>query len=517
MAETRDECTAFDEKIYEPLADFARHHPTFRAYQLESFLQQGLTLFTTAANLDFEKVEEVADKIIANLPYVKQVFSKPWINLKFKDEVLPAEFVKRMNSATFQDLSRHPEMISKVEIGGSPVPSKLLSKVYIDDYSIYENRVFCKLVDQILTFTRKKDYYLREILLAKERSSVDFFEKTNHPQFLLALGELHVAFIRKYNDDYQEVSKIVDLLTRIRNVVVPRLKKPVYQLNDVKNETIRLRRTNLFYHEKNYSRIYKLYDYFLKNKVNKKDETPPDHPDRYRRNYFRFSSLLTLFAILHFNYAKPEEELSTDGLSSSFSFKGYGLSLASFPEEGALVLTFQKEASYKAVLLPRTVRGGDLSSYRSRYGADEAVFLSPYERDNPSPEEIFASMNNIDSFRRIQQILLRGMIASDQKKEICPFCGYALRPERRKRAYACNICDLLIKEETCPDTGRKYWTTSLVEHVEKPVDPRFDMARDPWVYNRRVEEGLNFRNITPIDNRQRPVCPWCGKAHALRP
>lgn len=511
MHKTLYEATIYDEKIYEPLGDFCRYHKTFFSYQLTSFLQQGLTLFTTIPNLDFDKVENIADKILENIPYIKQIFSKPWINLKFKDEVLPVEFVKRMNSSTFSNLSQHPEMISKFE-KSEVVPSKLLSKVYIDDYSIYENQVFAKLIDDILAFTRKKDYYLREILLVKERTTADFFEKTNHPQYFLALGELHIPYVQKYNANYENVMKIVNLLVKIRDVIVPRLKKPVYRYNNVKSKAIRLRRTNLFYHEKNYSKIYKLYDYFIKNKVNENEDVPPLHPQRLQKNYFYFIEHLAIFSILHFNFQNPQQELDLDELKASFSFKGFSLSLEGKANDNAFILRFHKNKDYSLVLIPKIKHDEKEETYKERYGVDDAILLSPFEEEYSSTSKVFVSMNNIDSFRRIQQILLRGMVYSDLTRNTCPFCGYALT-NNQSDGYSCTICNLIIKEETCPVQNKKFFVTSLLNHKVKEINQNDFPEGESWSYNRKVEEALNFRNITKINNLQQPVCPYCGDVH----
>lgn len=504
--------TAFDEKIYQPLGDFCHYHKQFPSYQLTAFLQQGLPLFTSAPNLDFEKVEKVADEVLKTMPYIKQVFSKPWINLKFKNEVLPVEFVKRMNSATFANLSQHPEMISKFE-KGNVIPSKLLSKIYIDDYSIYENQVFAKLIDKILTFTRKKDYYLREILLVKQRSTTDFFEKTNHPQYFLALGELHISYVQKYNTNYENVMRIVNLLTRIRNVVVPRLKKPVYRFNDVSKKQIRLRRTNLFYHEKNYSKIYKLYDYFIKNKVNKNEDDPPEHPQRLQRNYFFFGELLTVFSILHFNFMAPQAEVNLENLSLNLSFKGFSLSVQSLVNDDVILLKFHKDVDYTIAVVFKVNQDQEADYYKNKYQVDEAVLCSPFEEEYSSTDKLFVSISNIDSFRRIQQVLLKGMIYSDKTRTVCPFCGYNLSYSKKGKEYTCMACNLLIKEQTCFTTGKRYMTTSLIYHRQKTIQPSDFKDKESWLYYRKVEEGLNFRNITKINNAQEPVCPYCKDVH----
>jgi ribosomal protein S27AE len=125
------------------------------------------------------------------------------------------------------------------------------------------------------------------------------------------------------------------------------------------------------------------------------------------------------------------------------------------------------------------------------------------------------SLFDIESFRRIQQILLRGMIYSDHQRDICPFCGDSLRyvePEGDAPRYECGKCRTDLFSGICPTAGLPYSYTRIRNHkATAPSDHR--TLQDPLLYQRYLEAQMHFRNITPIGEDGKIICPRCGKSH----
>ena len=147
------------------------------------------------------------------------------------------------------------------------------------------------------------------------------------------------------------------------------------------------------------------------------------------------------------------------------------------------------------MLIPKIIDYGEIKII-----ADEYVYVTPYEG-----KDLFISINNIESFRRIQQVLLRGMIYSDSKRDICPFCGGNL--VERNTDYVCEKCSTLISQRICPETSKNYFITSI-DNYEMSIDD----TKSKWLRHRQHESLLHFRNITPLKNGEF-VCPYCKKVH----
>ncbi len=110
-------------------------------------------------------------------------------------------------------------------------PSKLLTKTYEDDYGIYENRVFCDLVDDVLAFARKEIRFLREMIYTNRTIEINLLERVNHLNYFLALGKLHTGYSRNFDSYYDIAARCLNKLQFISNSIIPRLKRPVYKNN----------------------------------------------------------------------------------------------------------------------------------------------------------------------------------------------------------------------------------------------------------------------------------------------
>ena len=122
-------------------------------------------------------------------------------------------------------------------------------------------------------------------------------------------------------------------------------------------------------------------------------------------------------------------------------------------------------------------------------------------------------MEDIDSFRRIQQIILRGMIYSDTKRDVCPFCGKPLHKDPNRNLYQCHDCMTQIKESTCIEAKKRYFYTDNA-HLKKYIVRKSDFKlEDLWYYEKQVESLMYFRNITKINEKSEILCPYCSKVH----
>lgn len=179
-----------------------------------------------------------------------------------------------------------------------------------------------------------------------------------------------------------------------------------------------------------------------------------------------------------------------------------------------LLLTFNKDVPYRILLCPSLDSSIHLDSeeLKSLYQHDEVAVVSPLQEDSQKKESLFISMENIDSFRRIQQLLLKGMIYSDKARTDCPFCFKNLVFDERKKAYVCPDCRTEIYEDACSETDKIYYYTKI-SNFKPNLISKLANGFGEWMKERKSEAAYYYRNITNINEDGEIECPVCHHIH----
>ena len=465
---------------YRHLLEYALSPATYADF--DSAVQTGLNLFALREDLDLTALSEILDRIIATLPALKRIFSTPIIRLRDVGEILPVEAVRVVNSKTLSHISVHSELWSNIK-DDKLIPRKLMSIRQEDDYAIYENIVFVRTVDIILRFTSRNIAVLRDMLYANREMTFNLLERENHPMYFLALGKLHTGYLRDYDKYLLPIERCYEKLLVIEHALIPRLSMPVYKKCKKKSVKLGLKRTNIFRSHKDYRKLYSLAKYFSDIGL---DSLSSDDAEVSAEEYSAFCAMLCIFSAGHFNFKFDKNQtIDFKNIESNASFGEWKLNFRK--ENGGIMLTVSKDKDYKIFLCPSDVASAN---------ADEVV---PVSADGA--EALRLSLYDIDSFRRIQQMILRGMIYADAEHKICPFCGKELTAT--DEAYECGACRTVIRENICPETGESYYSTEI-KHFRRPKNAK----------KYAVPEGAMFyRNITRIGAECEILCPRCGREH----
>ncbi len=483
--------------------------------QFDYDVSHELTLFMIEPDFDFEGLERRADEILKVLPAIKRIFAQPFIHLKEHDIILPVESVRIVNNNTLTHIASHSELwtdVKKDEIK----PEKLLSRTYEDNYGIYENMVFCNVVDSILAFTRANIRILREFIYTNQTIEINILERVNHLNYFLALGKLHIGYSRNFENYYAVSERCLNKLEFISSGIVSRLKLPVYKNNKNRPTGLKIHKTNILSMHKEYHQIYKFAKSFARHEVNNEKEITNKEIADLRKNYFIFCTALCIFAIGHFNFSCDEKKtFDLAKAKLNFAFKDWKLKLETLSADKLRLISLEvnKDKPYTVILIPTLDEDGDAVSktVKNAVKADEYIVCSPNEERGKGVVPI--DISSMESFRRLQQIVLRAMIYSDIKREDCPFCNNGLtllddKSTADRRVYGCASCRTEIHEERCPDTGEEYFYTKIADFTPPTLDDD-----SPWLAERKAEGKMYFRNITDIDEDGNAVCPHCGKVH----
>jgi len=491
---------------------FVEKHENVTYIEFDYYVVRDMTLFSIDPDFDFDRLKNIIHNIRKSTSAIKRIFSKPIIVLKDTDDVLPVENARIINQNTLLHLANHSHNVSNITSRGVK-PRKLLTRIYEDDYSIYENMIFCNFIDEILSLIKKNRRTLNSLLYASNIMKFNLLEKVNHVDYFLALGKLHTGYIRDFSQYFSLSKELLNELSLIKQVINPRLSKPIYQKNIMRNKKLSLKKTNIFLLQKDYHLVYKTYKYLLKNQFimqNSKDEI--DY-DLLIQNYLTYVRILTIFAVGHFNFEIDSKvKMNLNFLNASFTYKGWKLVISN-NIKNEIILNFIKDKVYKIMMVANTKDIIDIDQNKEDYSVDEVIIVNQFDEDYLERDDVYISMEDVDSFRRIQQIILKGMVYSDTSRNVCPFCGGKLHKQSYHDVYQCNDCMTQIKETVCPESNKSFFYTDNA-HLKKYAINVSDYKQDEhWFYKKQVESAIFFRNITKINHKAEIICPYCKKIH----
>lgn len=503
-------------KEYGHLLQFAQDHNGITYEHFDSCVVQSLNLFALKEDLDFSALELALDRMIQDLPTFKRILSKPIIRLRDSDDILPVEAVRLMNNRTVIHASAHSELWEGVS-DDSVRPRKLLTVQNKDHYPIYENLMVVRAIDTILSYIALHIRRLNDLLYTDQNMQFNLLERVNHLSYFLAIGKLHVGYVRNYDRYRLDAERCLEKLMYLDRILRARINCKLYkECKDFKG-ALPLKKTNIFRMHKDYHKIYLLVKWLQDHGIslNEEDEsTDLISFDGYRC----FCGMLTLFAAGHFNFLfDREKHICFDALDQKAVFNGWSLRIQSMENDLCkwILLTVEKENAYRILLLPNTdLKCGQeqLEVLKEQVAADEYTVLCP-QRERGA---VTVSLYDIESFRRLQQILFRAMIYADTERQICPFCGGELHIDPEKEQYSgylCAICRTQIYFGRCTQTKEQFAATDIKEFSAIAGSDKEVGRTERMILQRKREALLHFRNITPIDEEGRVLCPSCGKRH----
>ncbi len=491
---------------YDGTADIVKSHNKLSFDSFISFLTSDYAIFRTSGDLDLEILAKHLSKIATALPSIIRIFQKPVIQLDELDDVLPIEAVDKINNRSLLHLSLHSELWKNIE-NSTVVPQKLLTTKYLDNYSIYENIVFAYTVDLILAYLSSNMRSLKYSMYTGETVKYNMLDKVNHRNYLFALGILRIEYMRDFSVYYKEARNIYGKMNRLYHVLQAYLNYRVYAANKRKYKNLRFHTTNILSMHKDYRTMFELLR-FMRRIEPKQSDVSEDAIRGIFEEYYNYCKIILLFSAQNFGFSASKDSfINFSDLDIELEQNGWKLHLLDMKD--GFLLTLNKSKEYRIMIIPSVTMSTDENDIQRDY--DEILYFSPLISNKHT---IFVSRTELDSFRRIQQILLRSMIYSDDSHDICPFCGGKMERERREETeiYVCYECNTLIEKKQCPTNGRIYYATKIKDYSPSQKDDlqKMHLNITPDFYS----ELFCYRNITNMTSEGECICPYCDQEHA---
>ena len=104
------------------------------------------------------------------------------------------------------------------------------------------------------------------------------------------------------------------------------------------------------------------------------------------------------------------------------------------------------------------------------------------------------------------------MVYSDIERKDCPFCDHILIKGEKEGTYECESCKTLITDTVCPNKEEPYSYIDIIGYEREVFDIEHFKGEE-WMYYRKLEALMHYRNITRIDDEGNVICPICNKIH----
>ena len=473
-----------------------------------------LRLFDTPDDNFLDSVEETLDSIIRALPHFERIFVRPIIRLKDEHRIVPIEAVKVIDNRSLTHLASRCELWEDITKNGIK-PRKLMTVENVETYSIYENVVFACAVDTVLAYIKQNTLIMKDVFYGCKDIHFNLLDRTHHSSYFLAIGKLYLEYVRS-GVSLERWARCMDKMLHIEKTLRRRLNSPVYRQCKKSAYNIKLKKTNIFRSHKDYKEIFRIMSLFKMLDEDDEDEGALRRLLGEKEKYKSFCRLITVFAAGHFNYSFDEGSLiELKNLKFDCSYLDWHLRVREISENGidAIVFETEKESRYVTTVIfgeKKEYTQSLLDEFAATHRSDELLFCNTSVFGDRTT--LYLSILDVDSFRRVQQILLRGMIYSDTKKDRCAFCSGIC--EIKDGRHICRSCQAEVYERECPTVGKRYFVSTL---IRKPSGLGVDKQvteRRRFLHDRYDEAQLHFRNITPIDKSGEHICPFCGTQHA---
>lgn len=496
---------------YMPILQFSKEHNIISSEQFDEYILKNINLFDVPSDEYFHSIDEVLNRIIKALPAIKRIFARPIIYLKDNQEIVPIEAAKVINNYTLSHIALHSELWEDITNEGIK-PKKIMTIEKIENYVSYENIAFTRLINAILKFVKKTINVMKDILYGCQDIHFNLLDRTHHKLYFLAIGKLHIEYTQAHERHYSSYLLCIEKLLFIEKTLQAKLNSPVYLACKKNKSKITLKKTNVFRSHKDYKQVYDLLKYFeLDIEQNKSIENVNNINND---EYINYCTILSIFALEHFNFLFPKKtKLNLLNIDTICNFLDWTISLkkVNYCNIEGLNFHFHKEKDYNICLVFddfEQLNPKDVETFKENIKGDEYIYTS--SKNYQKNKNLYLNIFDIDSFRRLQQCFLRGMIYCDEKHDVCPFCGHPL--EKVDDIYECKICRCEIKEEVCPNTKETYFVSGIKKY-KSFSDNNKSYEQRKFLHDRYAEAQFHFRNITKITNNGKAICPKCGEIH----
>ncbi len=283
---------------------------------LQAVLERNILIYALPEP-EMKDFSHILDKIEEAYPHFKAICAKTRSHLKSINEIRPIETVKRIGHESIPYLASHSEdWLARTASGLKP--SRLYSRVEEDDYQIYENRVIKTMIDDVISYLRKKsremnnlEEQLDQILDSNVNMDSSGFDVSHQICISKILGK---DSFESFNNETKKREKTAEQLARIRRLqrLFEELKRSRLYKSNYNSRRVRgaLLQTNILLMDKHYhqaSLLWKpLRDALMKEETELKEWIGENHlsSEAAEDSYNKYCTVMCSFALDSLGFTK---------------------------------------------------------------------------------------------------------------------------------------------------------------------------------------------------------------------
>ena len=154
---------------------------------------------------------------------ISKILKDPKKAIRYEQEVVAMEKVKKVNSDTVRHLASHTQFIKEITEDGEVIPSKLLTTFSEDEVGIYENRFIKTLINRICKFLSLRVQIMKKNLDSYETKSTvvtnDFkMEETKVKiEFTVKMERQQEAEVKQARDTFEKAKELQERFKSLRS------------------------------------------------------------------------------------------------------------------------------------------------------------------------------------------------------------------------------------------------------------------------------------------------------------
>jgi len=275
----------------------------------ESFPTPLLPTAMISEQSDLSELEQLLEEVIS-AGHLHSISKRPRIDLRYEESVTEVSRARRLTNKTYTHLASHSECWQRQTLSGVQ-PKRVKAKFSEDDYAIYENLVYARLLDQL---DRHLTYRLRQLdVLLDGLSKAMKFSESMDLHYLLSQD-----IYRLWGDTYsprqtkKQLEATEKTLDKVKTLLktVRALKQSGLYLQVPREVRISptLHRTNILTHDQHYRHLAHVWD-ALHLVIQKSIRSPAEQlafNQQLERDYSVYIGLVLRLALSRYGFEKGD-------------------------------------------------------------------------------------------------------------------------------------------------------------------------------------------------------------------
>lgn len=215
---------------------------------------------------DIKKVEtsfEWLDLMEDTVKYIDNIFRNPNRFIINEEEIVKVELARRVTVESIRHLSKHTNLIQKIEDNGDVKPSKILNINKDESYDTYENRLIYTLVNNMANFVELKKKTLVNGSSYKDIKKAEYHAKSKVGKEQISMEFYYTSSLIDKEEEQGELS-IEERVKRLEDDIKMLQSEETYKLlhkAHVAKVIPPIKKTNVILKNTNFQYAMKLWDY----------------------------------------------------------------------------------------------------------------------------------------------------------------------------------------------------------------------------------------------------------------